>query len=150
VKLLGDGSQLDDVAVSSGSAASGASSNYTTLVSGLGYESKLVTLPVALGPRGNVRIGNKKRIHRAWVKVYRTPNIQYGIYPASVSEGTLTEMVTRTFSDEYGDPPTLVTGVQELVPSNQGFTDAQFQIQISDSMPTNILAIELDYETNDN
>ena len=59
-------------------------------------------------------------------------------------------MVTRTFSDEYGDPPTLVTGVQELVPSNQGFNDAQFQIQISDSMPTNILAIELDYETNDN
>tara|TARA_R100001594_G_scaffold91009_1_gene125377 strand:+ start:903 stop:3962 length:3060 start_codon:yes stop_codon:yes gene_type:complete len=150
VKLLGDGSQLDDVTVASGAAASGASSNYTTLVGGIGYQSKLVTLPVAIGPGGNARIGNKKRIHKAWIKLYRTPNIKYGIYPASDSDDTLSELVTRTVSDEYGDPPTLLTGIQELIPVNQGYTDAQFQIEMNDSMPTNILAIELDYETNDN
>ena len=47
VKMLGDGAQLDDKTVSSATADSGASSNFTTLlVAGLGYQSKLVTLPV--------------------------------------------------------------------------------------------------------
>jgi len=150
VKMLGDGAQLDDKTVSSATADSGASSNFTTLVAGLGYQSKLVTLPVAVGPGGNVRIGNKKRLHRAWVKLHRTPNIKYGVYPASEADNTISELVTRTVSDNYGDPPTLLTGVEELVPISQGFTDAQFQIQMDDSLPVNILALELDYETNDN
>ena len=150
VKMLGDGAQLDDKTVSSATADSGATSNYTTLVAGLGYQSKLVTLPVAVGPGGNVRIGNKKRLHRAWVKLHRTPNIKYGVYPASEADNTISELVTRTVSDNYGDPPTLLTGVEELVPISQGFTDAQFQIQMDDSLPVNILALELDYETNDN
>ena len=150
VKMLGDGAQLDDKTVSSATADSGASSNYATLVAGLGYQSKLVTLPVAIGPGGNVRIGNKKRLHRAWVKLHRTPNIKYGVYPASEADNTISELVTRTVSDNFGDPPTLRTGVEELVPISQGFTDAQFQIQMDDSLPVNILALELDYETNDN
>ena len=150
VKMLGDGAQLDDKTVSSATADSGASSNFTTLVAGLGYQSKLVTLPVAVGPGGNVRIGNKKRLHRAWVKLHRTPNIKYGVYPASEADNTISELVTRTVNDNYGDPPTLRTGVEELVPISQGFTDAQFQIQMDDSLPVNILALELDYETNDN
>ena len=150
VRLLGDGAQLDDQTVSSGTADSGATTNFSTLVAGLGYQSKLVTLPVVVGPGGNVRIGNKKRIHRAWAKLFRTPNIKYGIYPASTATDTISELVTRTTSDEYGDPPTLFTGVQEMVPISQGFTDGQFQIQMDDSLPVNILALELDYETNDN
>ena len=150
VKMLGDGAQLDDKTVSSATADSGATTNYTTLVAGLGYQSKLVTLPVAVGPGGNVRIGNKKRLHRAWVKLHRTPNIKYGVYPASEADNTISELVTRTVNDNYGDPPTLRTGVEELVPISQGFTDAQFQIQMDDSLPVNILALELDYETNDN
>ena len=150
VRLLGDGAQLDDQTVSSGTADSGATTNFSTLVAGLGYQSKLVTLPVVVGPGGNVRIGNKKRIHRAWAKLFRTPNIKYGIYPASVATDTISELVTRTTSDVYGDPPTLFTGVQEMVPISQGFTDGQFQIQMDDSLPVNILALELDYETNDN
>ena len=89
-------------------------------------------------------------MHRAWVKLHRTPNIKYGVYPASEADNTISELVTRTVSDNYGDPPTLLTGVEELVPISQGFTDAQFQIQMDDSLPVNILALELDYETNDN
>ena len=150
VRLLGDGAQLDDKAVSSGTADSGATTNFSTLVAGLVYQSKLVTLPVVVGPGGNVRIGNKKRIHRAWAKLFRTPNIKYGIYPASTATDTISELVTRTTSDLLGDPPTLFTGVQEMVPISQGFTDGQFQLQMDDSLPVNILALELDYETNDN
>ena len=116
----------------------------------MGYQSKFVTLPVVVGPGGNIRVGNKKRIHRGWAKLFRTPNIKYGIYPASESDQTISELVTRTTSDQYGKAPTLFTGVQEMVPISQGFTDGQFQIQMDDSLPVNILAIELDYETNDN
>ena len=53
----------------------------------------------------------------------RTPNIKYGVYPASEADNTISELVTRTVSDNYGDPPTLLTGVEELVPISQGFTD---------------------------
>jgi hypothetical protein len=37
-----------------------------------------------------------------------------------------------------------------LIPKSQGFTDGQFLIQQSDPMPLNILAYEVDFETNDN
>ena len=65
-------------------------------------------------------------------------------------ESTLTELVTRTIANQYGEAPFLASETKELVPRSQGFTDGQFIIQQADPLPMNLLAYEVDFETNDN
>jgi hypothetical protein len=103
-----------------------------------------------MGPDGRVRIGNKKRIHRVWAKTYKTPNFKFAVFTSDFTDDDLTELVTRTVANQYGEAPHLSSESQELVPSSQGFTEGQFLLQQTDPLPMNILALELDYETNDN
>ena len=66
------------------------------------------------------------------------------------ADSDLAESVTRTIADLYGTAPTMASDTRELIPLSQGFTDGQFLLQQTDPLPLNILALELDYETNDN
>ena len=91
-----------------------------------------------------------KRVHRTWVKIHRTPNFKYATYTDSFTDSDLVELVTRTIANEYGEAPHLASETKELIPKSQGFTDGQFLIQQEDPMPLNILAYEVDFETNDN
>ena len=151
VDILGDGSVFDSQLVASdGTLTTPLTSSQGTLVAGMGYTSRLITLPIAQGPGGTIRIGNMKRVHRGWAKLFRTPNFKYAIYTNTFSDSDLAESVTRTIADLYGTAPTMASDTRELIPLSQGFTDGQFLIQQTDPLPLNILALELDYETNDN
>jgi hypothetical protein len=151
VDILGDGSVIDSQTVhSDGTLTTAIASTQGTLIAGKGYLSRLISLPIARGPTGNVRIGNKKRVHRGWVKLFRTPNFKYAIYTSDFTDSDLAESVTRTIADLYGTAPTMASDTRELIPLSQGFTDGQFLVQQTDPLPLNILALELDYETNDN
>ena len=151
VDILGDGSVFDSQIVNaSGTLSDDLTTSQGTLVAGMGYTSRLITLPIAQGPGGTIRIGNMKRVHRGWAKLFRTPNFKYAIYTNTFSDSDLAESVTRTIADLYGTAPTMASDTRELIPLSQGFTDGQFLIQQTDPLPLNILALELDYETNDN
>ena len=151
VDILGDGSVFDSQVVNnSGTLTDDLGSSQTTLIVGMGYLSRLITLPIAQGPTGNIRIGNMKRVHRGWAKLFRTPNFKYAIYTSTFVDADLAESVTRTIADLYGTAPTMASDTRELIPLSQGFTDGQFLLQQTDPLPLNILALELDYETNDN
>ena len=151
VDILGDGSVFDSQVVNnSGTLTDDLGSSQTTLIVGIGYLSRLITLPIAQGPTGNIRIGNMKRVHRGWAKLFRTPNFKYAIYTNTFADSDLAESVTRTIADLYGTAPTMASDTRELIPLSQGFTDGQFLLQQTDPLPLNVLALELDYETNDN
>ena len=154
VGLLGDGSVFVDQVINSSGQLPTAVGNTTKLIGGKKYTSKMISLPIAIGPGGRIRIGNKKRIHRTWVKIYRTPNFKYAIYNPDINnafdESQLVELVTRTVANEYGEAPHLSSETKELIPRSAGFTDGQFIIQQADPLPLNILAFEVDFETNDN
>ena len=85
-----------------------------------------------------------------FAKVYKTPNFKYAIYVEGLSDSDFSELVTRTVQNSYGEAPTLNSKTQELIPKSQGYTDAQFTIKQSDPLGLNILALEIDFETNDN
>jgi len=150
VGILSDGSVLDNQVVNSSGQFTTAIGTATTIIAGMRYTSKVISLPISIGPQGRIRIGNKKRIHRTWVKIHRTPNFKYATYTDSFTDSDLVELVTRTIANEYGEAPHLASETKELIPKSQGFTDGQFLIQQEDPMPLNILAYEVDFETNDN
>jgi hypothetical protein len=150
VSILADGSVLDDQVVNSSGQFPTAISSATTIISGMRFTSKMITVPIPVGPEGRIRIGNKKRIHRSWVKLYRTPNFQFGVYTDDATDEDLSQLVTRTVANQYGEAPNLSSETKELIPKSMGFTEGQFQVVQSDPMPLNILAYEVDFETNDN
>ena len=150
VGILSDGSVLDNQVVNSSGQFTTAIDTATTIIAGMRYTSKVISLPISIGPQGRIRIGNKKRIHRTWVKIHRTPNFKYATYTESHTDAELIELVTRTIANEYGEAPHLASETKELIPKSQGFTDGQFIIEQSDPMPLNLLAYEVDFETNDN
>ena len=150
VSILADGSVLDDQVVNSSGQFTTAISSATTIISGMRFTSKMITVPIPVGPEGRIRIGNKKRIHRSWVKLYRTPNFQFGVYTDDATDADLSQLVTRTVANQYGEAPNLSSETKELIPKSMGFTEGQFQVVQSDPMPLNILAYEVDFETNDN
>ena len=147
---MADGSVLDDQVVNSSGQFTTAISSATTIISGMRFTSKMITVPIPVGPEGRIRIGNKKRIHRSWVKLYRTPNFQFGVYTDDATDADLSQLVTRTVANQYGEAPNLSSETKELIPKSMGFTEGQFQVVQSDPMPLNILAYEVDFETNDN
>ena len=148
--ILSDGSVLNDQTVTSNKIISTGSKFTTRVLAGAKYTSKVISLPISIGPQGRIRIGNKKRVHRTWVKIHRTPNFKYATYTDTYTDTDLVELVTRTVANEYGEAPHLASETKELIPKSQGFTDGQFLIQQEDPMPLNILAYEVDFETNDN
>ncbi len=152
--ILSDGSVLDDQVVTSNEIIPTGSKFTTRVLAGARFTSKLISLPIAIGPAGRIRIGNKKRIHRTWVKIHRTPNFKFAIYNPDINgafdESQLVELVTRTVANEYGEAPYLSSETKELIPKSAGFTDGQFIVQQADPLPLNILAYEVDFETNDN
>ena len=154
VGILSDGSVLNDQVVNNSGQLTTSITSATTIIAGKRFTSKLITLPISVGPGGRIRIGNKKRIHRVFVKIHKTPNFKFAVFATDESnifdESRLTELVTRTIANEYGEAPFLASETKELVPRTQGFTDGQFIIQQADPMPMNLLAYEVDFETNDN
>jgi hypothetical protein len=152
--ILSDGSVLDDQVVTSNEIVPTGSKFTTRVLAGARFTSKLISLPIAIGPAGRIRIGNKKRIHRTWVKIHRTPNFKFAIYNPDINgafdESQLVELVTRTVANQYGEAPYLSSETKELIPRSAGFTDGQFIVQQADPLPLNILAYEVDFETNDN
>ena len=154
VGILSDGSVLDNQVVNNSGQLTSNITSATTIIAGKRFTSKLITLPISVGPGGRIRIGNKKRIHRVFVKIHKTPNFKFAVFATDTSnvfdESTLTELVTRTIANEYGEAPFLASETKELVPRSQGFTDGQFIIQQEDPLPMNLLAYEVDFETNDN
>jgi len=148
--ILSDGSILDDATITSNGIISLGGKFTTRALAGCKYTSKVISLPISIGPQGRIRVGNKKRIHRTWVKIHRTPNFKYATYTDDYTDADLVELVTRTVANQYGEAPHLASETKELIPKSQGFTDGQFLIQQSDPMPLNILAYEVDFETNDN
>ena len=154
VGILSDGSVLDNQVVNNSGQLTSSITSATTIIAGKRFTSKLITLPISVGPGGRIRIGNKKRIHRVFVKIHKTPNFKFAVFATDTSnvfdESTLTELVTRTIANQYGEAPFLASETKELVPRSQGFTDGQFIIQQADPLPMNLLAYEVDFETNDN
>ena len=154
VGILSDGSVLDNQVVNNSGQLTSNITSATTIIAGKRFTSKLISLPISVGPGGRIRIGNKKRIHRVFVKIHKTPNFKFAVFATDTSnvfdESTLTELVTRTIANEYGEAPFLASETKELVPRTQGFTEGQFIIQQADPMPMNLLAYEVDFETNDN
>ena len=150
VGILADGSVVNDQVVNSSGQFTTAITSATTIIAGKRYDSELITLPISIGPQGRIRIGNKKRIHRTWVKIHKTPNFKFGVYTEEFIDAHLAELVTRSVANDYGEAPNLASETKELIPLTQGFTDGQFIIRQSDPMPLNILAYEVDFETNDN
>ena len=99
-----DGSQQPDVTITNGKATLAKAFSVKTL--GYLYTSEGKTMPFEGGSRDGSAQGKRKRVERAGFWLRDTLGLKYG--PDSAS---LTEILARSWGDEWGVAPSLFTGV---------------------------------------
>ena len=140
VRILADSALQNDATVSSGAIAISASDK---IHAGLGYDSYVTTLDLALGPQGTL-VGNRKKISRIVVKLLDTMGLKYG--PRTTE---LDEMIFRFPTDNLGQAVAFFSGDEVLTMGNMTYDDHNVVIGQDGPFPLSILLIGFDYESND-
>jgi hypothetical protein len=143
VDVLGNGAVQPSKTVASGAITLGTAASIVH--AGKGYTSKLVTLNIEAGaPVRTTAQSKTKRIHSVAVRLLRSIGLKVG-----AENGTLDIVPFRGSEDLMGSPPALFTGDKE-VPYNQGFEEGgNIEIQQTQPLPQNIVAIIAHVKTND-
>ena len=140
VRILADSALQNDATVSSGAIAISASDK---IHAGLGFDSYVTTLDLALGPQGTL-VGNRKKISRIVVKLLDTMGLKYG--PRTTE---LDEMIFRFPTDNLGQAVAFFSGDEVLTMGNMTYDDHNVVLGQDGPFPLSILLIGFDYESND-
>jgi hypothetical protein len=115
-----------------------------TVIAGLGYESNVQTLALAIGTRENSSVGQRKRVHRIIVQFLESMGLKYG-----VDADNLFEEDFRLTSDLLDQAVPLFTGQKELVMPGSFTRSGEIYLRQNQALPFTVTLIALDYETND-
>lgn len=115
-----------------------------TIIAGLGYESNIQTLALAIGTRENSSVGQRKRVHRIIVQFLESMGLKYG-----VDANNLFEEDFRLTSDLLDQAVPLFTGQKELVMPGSFTRSGEVYLRQNQALPFTVTLIALDYETND-
>jgi hypothetical protein len=141
ITVLGDGSELDAVTVSSGTAS--LSGDHFVIIAGLAYVSKVKTFPLEGGGAFGTSQGRYKKINKVGVRFYKTLG-------CVINNGEADKEIFNVEPDYVlGGPQELFTG--DKVPFIRDHTrlDGQITIKQERPLPMNITAIMPFVETYD-
>lgn len=134
VQVYGDGADLGNVTVYSGSITLPIRS--ATVTVGLGYDSKLKLPRLDSGSQDGTSIGKTRRIHRLGFMLYRSLGLEYGT--------NFDSMVSMEFSsgeDQLNQAPPLFTGIKSEEFSAEYDFENKICIRQSRPYPSTILAV---------
>jgi len=136
VQVLADGAPVADKTVASGSITLATAAS--TVQVGYGYNADLLTLPVDDPSMPQQSMGTPKRIHKVFMRVYRTVGGQYG--PDS---STLSSIIYRKPGDAMDTPVPLFSGLTEL-PMDLGRNNlGQLFVRANQPMPFFLTSVSL-------
>ena len=140
VQVLADGATHPDCVVTGGSITLEADASVVHV--GLGYNSDLQTLPLALegAPAGGQ--GMLKNVNSVRVRV-----TQSALFSAGPSFTKLTEYPDRQVSDNYDTPPALRTAELRMAVNPSWNSDASLCVRVSQPVPLTVMAMVLDVAT---
>lgn len=114
------------------------------IVSGLGYNSNIQTLPLVVGDRQRTNIGQRKRIHRIFVQLIESVGLKYG-----TEVDSLLSLDFRLTSDLLDNRVPLFSGEKELVMQSAYTKTGEIYLRQDQALPFTVILIATDYETND-
>lgn len=142
VTILANGAVQPNKTVESGEITLSASA--TTVIIGLGYNSDAKLLRFNAGSADGTALGKTRRTHRVGVLLHRSLGLNLG---PKFSE--LTELTFRTAADELSRAPALFTGIiSETFEADYDFEN-EICIRQSQPLPSNILAVMPQMNTQD-
>ena len=107
------------------------------IITGLGYQSYITTMPLEAGSQNGTAQGKRKRINELSLRVWRTIGCRIG-----TDLDNLQEVSYRDPQTLMGIPEGLYTGIVPNIKYNQGWVwDANITVEQSRPFPMNILAI---------
>ena len=104
---------------------------------GISYTAEIATLPLVMQIDASGQ-GRTKNINKVWVRVYRSSSIFAG--PSLTS---LTQYAQRT-TENYGEPPNLVTGEIEIVIPPSWQSAGQVYVQQTDPLPLTVVGLTVE------
>ena len=135
VQLLGDGNVLPEKEIGNDGTLT-LNRVYANIVIGLGYTSRLKTLPIEVNAPDGTMASRKKRISRMMLMFRKSRGGWYGLH-----EEKLDEIKWRS-SENYDAPIGLFTGKKQLTVPQSSFEDTlHIVIKQTEPLPMNILAV---------
>jgi hypothetical protein len=142
VSILADGATMPDAVVTGGAVSIDPDSPSSVIHVGLGYNSDLMTLPLALEATPAGGQGTTKNVNGVRMRVTQSSTVKAG--PAF---DKLTDFPARDVSDPYGSPPALRTGELRFAIGPSWNSDGGVCIRQSDPLPLTVMSITLDVAT---
>ena len=135
VQILGDGNVLPEQEVA-GDGTLALNHVFGTLVIGMGYVSRLKTLPVEVNAADGTMASRKKRIARMMLMFKDSRGGWYGL-----NSGKMDEIKWRS-NEDYNAPIKLFTGKKYVTLPQSGYEDIlQVTVEQLDPLPMNIIAV---------
>lgn len=143
VQLLGDGAVLESQKVTNGKVTLRNTYGYVNI--GLGYRSKIKTLPVAVKTASEETTNMwTLKIIRAFVNIYKSLGFKYG-----VEEETLSVEPFRSTKERMDEATPLVTGVKEITVGDVTENKGQIILIQDQPLPLNVLSVGLTINATD-
>ena len=144
LKVVADGAPVADVTVASGTITLAAA--VSTIVAGLGYQSRVKSMsPEIASARGTMQ-GRPKSIYRMVIRCLDTLGLKVKSGDAVT---TPDELVFRKVSDSVQQPIPPFSGDVEVEPPSDFDLDGSYEITVDDPVPATILAVVPSYEAHD-
>jgi hypothetical protein len=105
------------------------------VIVGLGYVSRLETMPLEAGAPEGTAQSRKRKIDRVMIRLLRSLGCTMG-----VGDGPIDEVPFRLFGDPLDIPPALFTG-DKIVPVTGGWQDTTVWVQQTQPLPLTVLAL---------
>lgn len=135
VAILADGAVQPPATVTGGTVALQRPAVRITV--GLPYTAQVETLPLVAQIDASCQ-GRTKNINKVWIRLYQSSAIFAGPSPTS-----LTEFKQRT-TENYGQPPKLVTDEIEITITASWQTSGQVYIQQTDPLPLTVVGLTVE------
>ena len=143
VQLLGDGAVLETQKVTNGKVTLRNTYGYVNI--GLGYRSKIKTLPVAVKTASEETTNMwTLKIIKAFVNIYKSLGFKYG-----VEEETLSVEPFRSTKERMDEATPLVTGVKEITIGDVTENKGQIILIQDQPLPLNVLSVGLKLSATD-
>lgn len=143
VQLLGDGAVLESQKVTNGKVSLRNTYGYVNI--GLGYRSKIKTLPVAVKTASEETTNMwTLKIIKAFVNIYKSLGFKYG-----VEEATLSVEPFRSTKERMDEATPLVTGVKEITIGDVTENKGQVILIQDQPLPLNVLSVGLKLSATD-
>lgn len=140
VSVLADGAAHPDVVVTNGTITLTRTAN--TVQVGLGYTSRVRTVPIEVGGNGETSIGKLKRATNAFIRFVDTVGAR------AKQEGSSYEDIIPFGPGPMNQPPDLFNGTKKITLSGRRDYDLQVTVEQTQPLPMTIvnIAIEMEFD----